>query len=41
VRESLDETPEAAGFDWTVSLAHPLGEASPSLSRLPLHRVWN
>ena len=39
VRESLDETPEAAGFDWTVSLAHLLGDPSPSAPWLPLHRV--
>ena len=31
VRESLDETPEAARLDWTVSPAHLLGDASPSV----------
>jgi len=41
VRESLDEMPEAARFDWTVSPAHLLGDPSPSPLWLPLHRVWN
>ena len=39
VREPLDEKPEAAGCDWTVSLAPLLGEASPRVPWLPLHRV--
>jgi len=41
VRESLDDTPEAAGFDWTVSFAHLLGEESPRGPWLPLSRVWH
>ena len=39
VRESLADTPDAAGFAWTVSLAHLRGDSSPGLSQLPLHRV--
>jgi hypothetical protein len=41
VRESLDEMPEAARVDWTVSLAPRLGDLSPSALWLPLPRVWN
>ena len=35
----LDQKPGALPFDWTVSLAHLLGDASPSLLWLPLRRV--
>jgi len=39
VREYLDDRPGAAPFDWTVSLAPPLGDPSPSRPWLPLPRV--
>jgi hypothetical protein len=39
VRESLDEPPEAAPFDWPLALAHLLGEASSRGSWLPRPRV--